>query len=271
MSFNREHVLPQSFGKFLGNFVLHESVCESCNLFFSRDLELPLARDTWEGIERYSQGLSSIEPGRAAGTTLLEATHRGGLHDGAFLEWRAEGDRTVVVAVPQFGFSSSSSGPFEWYRLKDVPSPQAIAVNFVCYRLGSDVALRSEYDALRAFARDGSGYCFDFALPALVSGGGEDVSIPWVEADQHALVLMRTTEAHGNRDVLMIVIGGEYIGRVDLSAPGSSGLPEGTWLMSRFDPAGRAVTDFVLPADMSKAVADLGSVSRTNSSTSTPV
>jgi hypothetical protein len=107
-SFNREHLLPRAFGTYpKDNQVLHDTVCENCNSHFSRELEIPLTRDTWEGIERYAQGLSSIQPGRAVGTTLLEARHRGGVPDGAFLEWRAEGStyQRVMRAIAKIAFN----------------------------------------------------------------------------------------------------------------------------------------------------------------------
>src|SRR5262245_4424696 len=50
--FNREHVLPQSFGTFDNNMVLRNLVCEDCNTYFSRTLELRLGRESFEGVDR---------------------------------------------------------------------------------------------------------------------------------------------------------------------------------------------------------------------------
>lgn len=52
-----EHVVPQSFGHFQNNFTLKKMVCNSCNQFFGRDLELILARDSKEGFDRFKYGL----------------------------------------------------------------------------------------------------------------------------------------------------------------------------------------------------------------------
>lgn len=50
----REHVLPQSFGKFKpNNLILKEIVCDDCNQFFGDKIEIFLARDTIEGVHRY--------------------------------------------------------------------------------------------------------------------------------------------------------------------------------------------------------------------------
>src|SRR5271157_5533602 len=54
----REHVLPQSFGKFNGqNLILRGKVCDECNSFFANNLDNFLARDTYEGFLRFSQGV----------------------------------------------------------------------------------------------------------------------------------------------------------------------------------------------------------------------
>lgn len=57
MLFNREHVLPESFGKFRDNLVLHEVVCAQCNKYFGDTLDLALGRDSVEGLERYRWGV----------------------------------------------------------------------------------------------------------------------------------------------------------------------------------------------------------------------
>lgn len=54
----REHVLPQSFGKFTpDNLILSKEVCDQCNEYFGEKLELILGRDSYEGIERYRHGI----------------------------------------------------------------------------------------------------------------------------------------------------------------------------------------------------------------------
>ena len=57
----REHVVPQSFGTFdEGNFTLHDKVCDSCNSYFANNLDLVMARDSYEGISRLPHGI--IDP-----------------------------------------------------------------------------------------------------------------------------------------------------------------------------------------------------------------
>ena len=51
---NTEHVIPQSFGLFRDNFTLNKIVCDDCNKYFGDNLEIDLARDTFEGLQRFN-------------------------------------------------------------------------------------------------------------------------------------------------------------------------------------------------------------------------
>lgn len=61
-SFNgREHVMPEEFGKFEPvNFVLR-CVCDSCNGYFGRELDIVLGRGTYESLLRAQFDLKSIK------------------------------------------------------------------------------------------------------------------------------------------------------------------------------------------------------------------
>jgi hypothetical protein len=56
-AFTREHVLQEGFGRFQHALVLHNTVCEACNHYFSRTLDLALTRESAEGLERYRWGV----------------------------------------------------------------------------------------------------------------------------------------------------------------------------------------------------------------------
>lgn len=56
---NREHVIPQCFGKFRPNNPVLKTVCNDCNQYFGDHIEIHLGRDTYEGIERYRHGIKS--------------------------------------------------------------------------------------------------------------------------------------------------------------------------------------------------------------------
>ena len=58
--FNKEHVIPQAFGKFGASTpTLINCVCKECNDFFARVLDPVFTRDTYEGITRYALGIKS--------------------------------------------------------------------------------------------------------------------------------------------------------------------------------------------------------------------
>ena len=58
--FNRGHVMPQAFGKYEENLVLHGVECEECNDYFGRTVELALARDSKEGLDRFEHGIARL-------------------------------------------------------------------------------------------------------------------------------------------------------------------------------------------------------------------
>jgi hypothetical protein len=66
VKFNREHVIPEAFGKFKDNFVL-TCVCVNCNQFLGDELELVLGRNSREAILRLHHGVKA-----PAGATKLK-------------------------------------------------------------------------------------------------------------------------------------------------------------------------------------------------------
>lgn len=76
----REHVIPQSFGKFGSETPVLKCVCDGCNEFFGKSLDQMLARDTLEGLLRYNQGKHSSEarPQRRLRITLSDESEASG-------------------------------------------------------------------------------------------------------------------------------------------------------------------------------------------------
>jgi hypothetical protein len=97
--FNREHVVPESFGLFGGDtFVLH-TVCRECNQFFGDTLDRCLARDSPEGLERYSVGVARAKQGFTIGRRRLQLRHNGGFLDGAIIEFEPSEDGGELAVV----------------------------------------------------------------------------------------------------------------------------------------------------------------------------
>lgn len=56
-----EHLIPQSFGTFGSDTPTLDCVCDECNNLFGRTIDQAFARDSWEGVTRYKQGIKSSE------------------------------------------------------------------------------------------------------------------------------------------------------------------------------------------------------------------
>jgi len=121
--FNREHVVPEAFGKFKNNFVLHETVCTDCNTYFGKTLDLKLGRQSIEGLDRYDANMKRPDDKtRFGGTLTLSARiNDGGFADGAEVYWAAAPDesRLVLHLYPQFGVTDG--GRTLWFRSEQLP------------------------------------------------------------------------------------------------------------------------------------------------------
>ena len=120
----REHVMPRALGMFEQNWTL-DCVCDDCNQFFSRELELVLARDSAEAFFRIDSG---IKPPTAA-RKLLNRRMKGilnvdGLFEGARVDVKPteEEDAVFPVPPPQVGFRQPGSP-----GASDRPSPSMFA------------------------------------------------------------------------------------------------------------------------------------------------
>jgi hypothetical protein len=130
-----------------------------------------------------------------------------------------------------------------------------VALNFVGYRLGADVALSPTFDALRAFARHDEGDLWAFVKPALLTGGDTKLATMLTTGKEHALVLLRAMQDAGPREVVFVIIAGRYVGMVNLQPEGApaGGLADGTWLISRCDPDDHRWDDMRIPDDAPRA------------------
>jgi hypothetical protein len=100
--FPREHVIPKSLGTFYHNLTVR-CVCRDCNHYFSKHLELQLARESAESIVRFQYGL----------------------RDGKAAEPRSKITATVNVPGPMLGAKvvlgpNSTGNGFEIFYLPQV-------------------------------------------------------------------------------------------------------------------------------------------------------
>jgi hypothetical protein len=115
-----EHVIPQGFGRFGSETPTLDCVCDDCNAYFGREFDQLLARDTYEGVSRYSRGQFSREarPQRRVSLTLADAAEAGD-----FLGLRVSVDGTTGRLMPpaaQFHVHNFRTGKDEVYFLPQI-------------------------------------------------------------------------------------------------------------------------------------------------------
>lgn len=124
-----EHVLPQSFGRFEQNFTLQGIVCDACNQYFGDQLEIALARDTFEGHSRFAFGVKNPEESRPFGRgsriviKLMEGPFEGAY---AYREYSAKAGGVLLRLLPQVGFLINHSVKYDFFLLDDLPTERQL-------------------------------------------------------------------------------------------------------------------------------------------------
>ena len=122
-----EHVIPESFGGFRDNLTLHEVVCDGCNQFFGKDIELYLARDTPDGLNRFLMGGKDHKEFKSLGKgSSLVRRVKSGFLKGAYVTHRAGDGPRELVPLPQIGFGTSKAGPFKWFTVDHLPTREEL-------------------------------------------------------------------------------------------------------------------------------------------------
>jgi hypothetical protein len=127
-----EHVIPQSFGVFKNNFTLNRVVCDDCNKYFGENLELDLARDTYEGLSRFEFKVKAVDEYKCYGkrSRLVIRIAEGPLK-GIFAcrEYSSFSNKIVLKPIPQVGFKRRDSGEYIYYLLNEVPDKTNLQEN----------------------------------------------------------------------------------------------------------------------------------------------
>lgn len=116
-----EHLIPQSFGTFGTATPTLDCVCDGCNNLFGRTIDQDFARDSWEGVTRYKQGIQSSE--KRSQTRLkfkIDEEEGMGGFVGAQLDGVDSQTGKVLLPVPQFQILNIQSNEFEVYRLEQI-------------------------------------------------------------------------------------------------------------------------------------------------------
>lgn len=129
-AFNREHVIPEAFGAFEGNLVI-ECVCKDCNRYFGETIDLKLARDSFEGIDRFLSGMKSPAEYKSLGRrSTTKVRFKEGAVQGAtgYHAPNPAGGELRVFAFPQIGFEQPPDG-VKWFEVGEVPEKSALATH----------------------------------------------------------------------------------------------------------------------------------------------
>lgn len=126
-AFNAEHVIPQAFGKFEPNAVL-DCVCTACNKYFGDTIDMKLARDSLEGIDRFWSGIKPASEFKSLGTrSTTKVKFKDGAVQGGFGYPAAnpDGDDLRVFALPQVGIEQKPD-PMKWFLVDELPEREQL-------------------------------------------------------------------------------------------------------------------------------------------------
>jgi hypothetical protein len=166
-AFNAEHVIPRAFGQFEGNLVL-DCVCTACNQHFGDTIDMKLARDSIEGIDRYWSGLKPASEFKSLGSrsTTTIKFKEGAIHSATgYPVANPRGEELGVLPAPQLGFEQGE-GAVRWFRADDVPHRDKLPEHGVDLSKGFSVHSRgmSTEDAQKLLARKGFTKIAEFGI-----------------------------------------------------------------------------------------------------------
>ncbi len=117
----KEHVIPQSFGKFGSKTPTLHCVCDECNDYFNKELDQKLARDTIEGVTRYKKGIVSREKRFPKSLRFeLDEMEEAGEYGGAILGGYDPITGELLPLVSQFWIRNIRNNKWEKYSIDEI-------------------------------------------------------------------------------------------------------------------------------------------------------
>jgi len=182
-AFNREHVIPEAFGKFQpakgdGDApITIDCVCTDCNDRFGKSLDRWLSRDSVLGLLRFNEGVKKPgefkPPSRDAGLTITPTDRE--LAGGAKLLLGHSADGTFGFHVERkVGFAPQEAGPYEYFSPDTLPSRDEVRARFG-HRPSFDMPGLSREEVASVMQRLGFRYDITREVPAPQRA---DVTIP---------------------------------------------------------------------------------------------
>jgi hypothetical protein len=125
--FNREHVLPEAFGKFKNNLPRLRCVCCCCNKYFGEHIELIFYRGGLEATYRLQKGLKAPHEVSKLHRDRLSFTV-GELGDwyAVRIEWLVEEDNLVFIPFPQVGFVRKGQSQWIYITESELADPSKL-------------------------------------------------------------------------------------------------------------------------------------------------
>jgi len=150
---NREHVIPEAFGKFINNLVLNQGVCKDCNDHFGKTIDRVLARGSALALKRFDHGLK--------GPNEISDLIKGNLefelainheYDGMKLRLVNKDGEMKVEPLPQVGFQRESDQGWKFISQVDLedmdyPLPEKILLEKQVFIIDSDEMEKDLIDA----------------------------------------------------------------------------------------------------------------------------
>lgn len=145
--------MPQSFGKFKNNLTLNikndpklkEVVCNECNDYFGKNIEISLGRDTFEGMARFEHEVKKPHEFKSTGEkSRLKIKVDEGPFKGVFAyrEYSEIEGGIIIKPVPQVGFKKRTNDTsYEYFPLEEIPDKEYLENNFNLKAVKSIVVL----------------------------------------------------------------------------------------------------------------------------------
>lgn len=120
--YNTEHVIPESFGKFNNNHTLNGVVCWKCNQLFGDTIDLYLARDTYEGMIRFTNNIKNSKEFKNMGkNSKLKTKLYEGEFKGAYVYLDNIGSGLKIYQVEnQVALFNYELNEFEYFLIDDL-------------------------------------------------------------------------------------------------------------------------------------------------------
>lgn len=126
--FNKEHVLPRAFGDFKDNLVLKNTVCEECNSFLGKELDLHLARGTFEGFKRQQKTKAPNEIYKLTAKQKIEFRLKQGPYAGLHItpRYHTKEGELIFDFSPQVGFKKIGESSYDYFLINNLPAKESL-------------------------------------------------------------------------------------------------------------------------------------------------